>query len=158
MSDSTRKANGARGNENAEKVLKMAVVMVNIMNSYKRFRYMNASYYQAGNKSIFFRSYNTDVLYIDVTTNFPYISFLEYTGVTTQRQITTFLRSNLLDSISDGADIERPYRAALKWARDKGYRGKRISLTAYQYYMVISVSAVDEIYRVSYDGKTLKKI
>lgn len=119
---------------------------------------MNASYYQLDNKSIFFRSYNTDVLYIDVTTDCPYISFLEYTGVTTQKQITTFLRSNLLDSISDGADIEKPYRAALKWARDKGYRGKRISLTAYPWYMVVSVSAVDEIYRVSYDGKTLKKI
>lgn len=132
--------------------------MVNIMNSYKRFRHMNASYYQTDNKSIFFRSYNTDVLYIDATTEYPYISFLEYTGTTTQRQITTFLRSNIVYSISDGANIEKPYKAALKWARSKGFRGKKISLTAYPWYMVISVSAIDKTYRVSYDGKTLKKI
>lgn len=132
--------------------------MVNIMNNYKQFRHMNASYYQVDKNSIFFKSYNTDILYIDVTTEYPYISFLEYTGTTTQKQITTFLRSNLLDSITRGADIEKPYRAALKWARDKGYRGKRISLTAYPWYMVVSVSAVDETYRVLYDGKTLEKI
>ena len=132
--------------------------MVNIMNSYKRFRHMNASYYQTDNNSIFFRSYYTDILYIDATTEYPYISFLEYTGVTTQKQITTFLRSNLLDSITGGADIEKPYTVALKWARDKGYRGKRISLTAYPWYMVVTVVAVNETYRVSYDGKTLKKI
>lgn len=131
--------------------------MVNIMNSYKRFRHMNASYYQPSKKTVFFRSYNTDVLYIDVNTDYPYISFLEYTGATTQKQITTFLRSNLLDSITDGADIETPYKVVLKWARDKGYRGKRLSFTAYPWYLVITVSAVDETYRVSYDGKTLKK-
>lgn len=119
---------------------------------------MNASYYQPDKKSIFFRSYATDVLYIDTTTEYPYISFLEYTGVTTQKQITMFLRSNLLDSISNGANIEKPYKAALKWARDKGYRGKRIAFTAYPWYMVVSVAAVGETYRVSYDGKTLKKI
>lgn len=131
--------------------------MVNIMNSYKRFRHMNASYYQPDKKTVFFRSYNTDVLYIDTTTDYPYMSFLEYTGVTTQKQITTFLRSNLLDSITDGADIETPYKVALKWARHKGYRGKRLSFTAYPWYIVITVSAVDGTYRVSYDGKTLKK-
>lgn len=119
---------------------------------------MNASYYQPDKKSIFFRSYDTDVLYIDTTTEYPYISFLEYTGTTTQKQITTFLRSNLLDSITNGADIEKPYKVALKWARHKGYNGKRICITAYPWYMVISVSAVDKMYRVSYDGKTLKKI
>ena len=132
--------------------------MVYIMNNFKRFRYMNASYYQTDNKSIFFRSYNTDVLYVDATTEYTYISFLEYTGATTQKQITTFLRSNLLDSITKRADVEKPYKAALKWARDKGYKGKRISLTAYPWYMVVSVSAVDETYRVLYDGKTLEKI
>lgn len=132
--------------------------MVNIMRTYKQFRHMNASYYILNNKTVFFKSYNTDILYIDATTEYPYISFLEYTGVTTQKQITTFLRSNLLDSITDGAHIEKPYKAALKWARDNGYRCKRISLTAYPWYMVVSVSAVDEMYRVSYDGKTLKKI
>lgn len=136
----------------------MAVVMVNIMGHYKRFRHMNASYYQPDKKSMFFRSYNTDVLYVDSTTEYIYISFLEYTGTTTQKQITTFLRSNLLDSITNGADIEKPYKIALKWARDKGYRGKRIALTAYPWYMVVSVSAVGEVYRVSYDGKTLGKI
>lgn len=119
---------------------------------------MNASYYQPDKKSIFFRSYNTDVLYIDTTTEYPYISFLEYTGSTTQKQITTFLRSNLLDNITNGADIEKPYKVALKWARDKGYRGKRIAFTAYPWYMVVTVAAVDETYRISYDGKTLKKI
>lgn len=119
---------------------------------------MNASYYQTDKKTIFFRSYNTDVLYIDITSEYPYISFLEYTGTTTQKQITTFLRSNLLDSITNGVNIEKPYKAALKWARDKGYGGKRIALTAYPWYMVVSVASVDEIYRVSYDGKTLKKI
>lgn len=118
---------------------------------------MNASYYQPDKKSIFFRSYNTDVLYIDTTTEYPYISFLECKG-TTQKQITTFLRSNMLDGISNGANIEKPYKAALKWAREKGYRGKRIGLTAYPWYMVISVAPISEIYRVSYDGKTLKKI
>ena len=132
--------------------------MVNIMNCYKRFRHMNASYYQPDKKSIFFRSYNTDVLYIDTSTEYPYISFLEYTGTTTQKQITTFLRSNMPDSILNGANIEKPYKAALKWAREKGYRGKRIALTAYPWYMVISVSPINETYRVSYDGKTLKKI
>lgn len=136
----------------------MAVVMVNIMEYYKRFRHMNASYYQPDKKSIFFRSYDTDVLYIDTTTEYPYISFLEYTGATTQKQITTFLRSNLLDSITNGADIEKPYKVALRWARNKGYKGKRISLTAYPWYMVVSVLAVDKMYRVLYDGKTLKKI
>lgn len=119
---------------------------------------MNASYYILNNKTVFFKSYNTDVLYIDTTTEHPYISFLEYTGVTTQKQIITFLRSNLLDSITNGADIEKPYKAALKWARDKGYRGKRILLTAYPWYMVVSVDTVDETYRVSYEGKTLEKI
>lgn len=132
--------------------------MVNIMNYYKPFRHMNASYYQPDKKSIFFRSYKTDVLYIDTTTEYPYISFLEYKGKTTQRQITSFLHSNLLDSITNGADILKPYKTALKWARDKGYRGKRIALTAYPWYMVVSVSVDDKIYRVSYDGKTLKKI
>ena len=118
---------------------------------------MNASYYQPDKKTVFFRSYNTDILYIDSSTEYPYISFLEYTGVTTQKQITTFLRSNLLDSITNGANIEKPYKTALKWARDKGYRGKRIAFTAYPWYMVVSVSG-DSTYRVSYDGKTLKKI
>lgn len=132
--------------------------MVNIMNYYKRFRHMNASYYQPDKKSMFFRSYDIDVLYIDVTTEYPYISFLEYTGTTTQKQITIFLRSNLLDSITNGADIEKPYKVALKWARYKKYKGKRISLTAYPWYMVVNVSGVDGCYRVSYDGKTLKKI
>lgn len=132
--------------------------MVNIMKTYKQFRHMNASYYIPDNKTVFFRSYEIDILYIDATTEYPYISFLEYTRVTTQKQITTFLRSNLLDSITNGADIEKPYKAALKWARDKGYRGRRISFTAYPWYMVVSVSAFGETYRVSYDGKTLKKI
>lgn len=88
--------------------------------------------------------------------DYPYISFLEYTGTTTQKQITTFLRSNMLDSISDGANIEKPYKVALKWARSKGYRGKRIGLTAYPWYIVVTVSG-DSTYRISYDGKTLKK-
>lgn len=131
--------------------------MVDIMNTYKRFRHMNASYYQPDNKTVFFRSYNTDILYIDTSTYYPYISFLEYTGATIQKQITTFLRSNILDSITDGANIEKPYKTALKWARGKGYRGKRISLTVYPWYMVISVSTYKEMYRVSYDGETLKK-
>ena len=117
---------------------------------------MNASYYQPDKKTIFFRSYNTDVLYIDMNADYPYISFLEYTGTTTQKQITTFLRSNMLDSISDGANIEKPYKVALKWARSKGYRGKRIGLTAYPWYIVVTVSG-DSTYRISYDGKTLKK-
>lgn len=132
--------------------------MVNIMNHYKRFRHMNASYYQPDKKSIFFRSYNTDILYINTSSEYPYISFLENIGATTKKQITTFFRSNLLDSITNGDDIEKPYKVALKWARDKGYRGKRIALTAYPWYMVVSVPSVDEVYRVSYDGKTLKKI
>lgn len=132
--------------------------MVNIMNHYKRFRHMNASYYQPDKKSIFFRSYNIDILYINTSSEYPYISFLENTGATTQKQITTFFRSNLLDSITNGDDIEKSYKVALKWARDKGYRGKRIALTAYPWYMVVSVASVGEIYRVSYDGKTLKKI
>lgn len=118
---------------------------------------MNASYYQPDKKIVFFRSYNTDVLYIDVNTEYPYISFLEYTGTTTQKQITTFLRSNLLDSISDGANIEKPYKAALKWARSNGYRGNRIGLTAYPWYIVVNVSGDLVYYRISYDGKTLKK-
>lgn len=134
----------------------MAVVMVYIMDSYKRFRYMNASYYQPDKKSVFFRSYNTDVLYIDNTADYPYISFLEYTGTTTQKQITTFLRSNMFDSMLDGVNIEKPYKVALKWARKKGFRGRRIGLTAYPWYMVVSVSG-DNTYRVAYDGKTLKK-
>ena len=132
--------------------------MVYIMNTYKQFRHMNASYYQPDKKTIFFRSYNTDVLYVDTNTDYPYISFLEYTGTTTQKQITVFLHSNMLDSISDGANIERPYKAALKWARSNGYRGKRINLTAYPWYMAVNVSGVDSFYRVSYDGKTLEKI
>lgn len=136
----------------------MAVVMVNIMNDYKRFRHMNASYYQPDKKSIFFRSYNTDVLYIDAATEYPYISFLEFTGVITQKQITMFLHSNLVVNITNGLDIEKLYKVALKWARDNGYKGKRIAFTAYPWYMVVSVSAFDAVYRVSYDGKTLKKI
>lgn len=120
---------------------------------------MNASYFMMNNrKVIFFRSYITEVLYIDGTTTCPYFSFLEYTGVTTQKQITTFLRCNLLDSIQNRDLLVKGYKAALKWARNKGYRGTRINVTCYPWYMVLGVAGKNDFYRVSYDGKQLKKI
>lgn len=129
--------------------------MVNIMNTYKQFRHMNASYFIPDNESIFFDSYKTEVFYFSRSCGL-YFSFLEYTGTTTQRQITTFLRSHLFDSISNGANIEKPYKTALKWVRKNYKRGVRASVSLYSHYMIISVG--NEYTRVSYDGKTLKEL
>lgn len=129
--------------------------MVNIMKTYKQFRHMNASYLIADEQSIFFRSYETDIFYFSRWCG-VFFSFTEYTGTTTQKQITTFLRSNLFDSISNGIDIEKPYKTALKWVRNHYKRGVYATVNLYHEYMVICVG--DEYTRVTYDGKTLKKI
>lgn len=133
--------------------------MVYIMTDYKQFRHMNASYKLMNeNKVIFFKSYSTEVFYIDGTSLYPYFSFLEYTGSTTQKQITTFLRSNLLDGIRESNLIEKGYKAVLKWGRINYERGTRFSVTCYPLYMVVTNSYDTKMYRVSYDGKTLKEI
>ena len=133
----------------------MAVVMVDIMKTYKQFRHMNASYYQPDKKSIFFRSYETDIFYFSCWCGL-FFSFTEYTGTTIQKQITTFLRSNLFDTLSNGNNIEKPYKTALKWVRNHYKRGVYATVNLYREYMVICVG--DEYTRVSYDGETLKKI
>lgn len=129
--------------------------MVNIMKTYKQFRHMNAYYMIADKRSIFFKSYDTDVFYFSRWCG-VFFSFTEYTGTTTQKQITTFLRSNLFDSVSNGANIEKQYKTALKWVRKHYKRGVYASVNLYRDYMVICVD--DDYTRVSYDGKTLKKI
>ena len=129
--------------------------MVDIMKTYKQFRHMNASYYQPDKKSIFFRSYETDIFYFSRWCGL-FFSFTEYTGTTIQKQITTFLRSNLFDTLSNGNNIEKPYKTALKWVRNHYKRGVYATVNLYREYMVICVG--DEYTRVSYDGETLKKI
>ena len=129
--------------------------MVDIMKTYKQFQHMNASYYQPDKKSIFFRSYETDIFYFSCWCGL-FFSFTEYTGTTMQKQITTFLRSNLFDSVSNGNNIEKPYKTALKWVRKHYKRGVYATVNLYREYMVICVG--DEYTRVSYDGQTLKKI
>lgn len=149
----TKGKRGARKRKRG-KVLKNGGCYGNIM-AYKQFRHMNASYSIADEHSIFFRSYETDVFYFSNWCGL-FFSFTEYTGTTTQKQITTFLRSNLFDSVSNGANIEKPYKTALKWVRNHYSRGVYAAVNLYNDYMVICVG--NEYTRVSYDGKTLKKI
>lgn len=125
------------------------------MKTYKQFRHMNASYLIADKRSIFFKSYEMDIFYFSCWYG-VFFSFTEYTGTTIQKQITTFLRSNLFYSVAGGINIEKPYKTALKWVRNHYKRGVYASVNLYREYMVVCVG--DEYTRVSYHGKTLKKI
>lgn len=154
MSRTTRTQTGREESQGLKKSDNV-VAMVNIMNNYKQFRHMNASYWIPDKESIFFYSYNTEVFYFSRSCGL-YFSFLEYKGVTTQKQITTFLRSNLFDSINGGKNIENAYKTALRWVRKHYKSGTRASVCMYDFYMLISVGS--EYTRVSYDGKTLKKL
>lgn len=116
---------------------------------------MNASYLIADKRSIFFKSYETDIFYFSCWCG-VFFSFTEYTGTTIQKQITTFLRSDLFYSVAGGINIEKPYKTALKWVRNHYKRGVYASVNLYREYMVICVG--EDYTRVSYDGKTLKKI
>ena len=125
------------------------------MKTYKQFQHMNASYLIADKRSIFFKSYETDIFYFSCWCG-VFFSFTEYTGTTIQKQITTFLRSNLFYSVAGGINIEKPYKTALKWVRNNYKRGVYASVNLFPEYMVVCVG--DDYTRVSYDGKTLKKI
>lgn len=124
------------------------------MKTYKRFRNMNAYYYKPDDKTIFFKSYDTDIFYF---TNdlYPFFSFKEWTGRTTQKQISVFLDSEIFLKVSNHRNIKPFYKTVLNWVRKKGYRWVDVSVSLYYNYMLIHVGV--NFFRVSYNGETLKK-